>query len=96
MKTYTYTEARSSLKTVFDTVVDDCDQALIHRRDGENVVVMSESEFNSWQETMHLLSSPANAQRLRESMRQLRAGQGQTRELIDHDEDDNEAQSDIC
>ncbi|MCW8332092.1 type II toxin-antitoxin system Phd/YefM family antitoxin [Photobacterium sp. SDRW27] len=82
MKTFTYTEARNSLKTVLDTVVDDCDQALIHRRDGDNVVIMSESEFNSRQETMHLLSSPANAVHLQRSIDQLCAGQIHERDLL--------------
>lgn len=82
MRTYTYTEARNNLKNVLDGVVSDCDQALIHRRDGDNVVIMSEAEFNSWQETMHLLSNPANAAHLQRSIAQLRDGQSKQRDLL--------------
>ncbi|BCL73760.1 type II toxin-antitoxin system Phd/YefM family antitoxin (plasmid) [Vibrio nigripulchritudo] len=70
-----YTEARSRLKQVFDSVVDDCDQVTIHRRDSENVVVMSESEFNSWKETVYLLSNPNNSKRLMESLAQASNGE---------------------
>ena len=52
MQIMTYTEVRSNLKSVCDKVVDDCDSVIIHRRDGDNVVLMSESEFNSWKEAM--------------------------------------------
>jgi antitoxin YefM len=47
------------------------------------VVMIAEDEWESWMETIHLLSSPRNAERLRESIRQLEAGEGQERELID-------------
>jgi antitoxin YefM len=35
------------------------------------VVVMPLDEFNSWQETAYLLSTPANAKALRESVAQV-------------------------
>lgn len=42
---------------------------------------MSLEEFNSWQETLHLLSNPANAEHLRHSLQEAR--EGTERELID-------------
>ena len=44
---------------------------------------MSMADFESWKETLYLLSSPANAQRLRESIAELDAGKGTAHELID-------------
>lgn len=44
--------------------------------------MMSLADFNSMEETMYLLSSPKNANRLMESITQLKAGQVQTKELI--------------
>jgi len=35
---------------------------------GNKAVLMSLDEFNSWQETLYLLSSPANAEHLRKSI----------------------------
>ncbi|GDY28002.1 type II toxin-antitoxin system Phd/YefM family antitoxin [Agarivorans sp. Toyoura001] len=82
MKAYSYSEARANLKSMLDSVTNDCDQALIHRREGDDVVVMSVSEFNSWQETLHLLSNPANAIHLNDSIAQLKAGEAKERELM--------------
>ncbi|MFA0077699.1 type II toxin-antitoxin system Phd/YefM family antitoxin [Vibrio artabrorum] len=70
----TYTEVRTNLKSVCDKVIDDCDSVTIHRRDGDNVVLISESEFNSWKETMYLMSNPVNANRLLESISQIENG----------------------
>jgi len=44
---------------------------------------MSLDEFNSWQETLYLLSNPANAEHLRESIAQAKMGKTQERELIE-------------
>lgn len=75
MQVMNYSEVRSNLKDVCDRVVDDCDPVTIHRRHGENVVMMSESEFNGWKETIYLLSNPMNARRLMESVAQAEQGQ---------------------
>ena len=74
MLTINFSEARDTLKDVFDRVVEDDDVTIITRRDGADVVVMSLDAWNSWRETMHLMSSPANARRLNESIAQARAG----------------------
>ena len=37
-------------------------------------VLMSESEFNSWQETIYLVSNPANAEHLRKSLAEADSG----------------------
>jgi antitoxin YefM len=74
MRTINFSDARNNLKDVFDRVVEDADVTIITRRDAGDVVVMSLDSWNSWRETMHLMSSPANARRLNESIAQARAG----------------------
>ncbi len=49
----------------------------------ERAVLLSLDEFNSWQETLYLLSNPANAAHLRGSIAEAEAGQIVERELID-------------
>lgn len=83
MQVVSFTQARSEFKAVIDRVVDDCDVTLIHRRDGENAVLLSESTYNSMIETMHLLQSPANARRLMEAVEQDRQGHASERTLLD-------------
>ena len=75
MDVVTYSDARANLKAIMDRTVEDRTQVLVTRRKGEPVVVVSLSEWNAMAETMHLLSTPANATRLHGSIRQLRAGQ---------------------
>ena len=81
MNIVSFTEARNSLKSVLDRVVDDSDVTVITRRDSEDAVVMSLDHFNSMQETLYLMRSPKNAERLAESIAQLEAGNTTVREL---------------
>ncbi len=79
-----YTELRQNLARYMDQVVDSRAPLVVTRQGGKgNVVMIAEDEWESWMETIHLLSSPRNAERLREAIRQLEAGEGQERELID-------------
>lgn len=68
MRTINFTDARSNLKEVLDTVATDHDITLIKRRDAEDAVVMSVSDYNSLQETLYLFGSAANAIRLQTAM----------------------------
>ena len=83
MRAISYSEARENLKSVIDQVVADRAPIAITRQRGEGAVLVSESEWASMEETMHLLSSPANAKRLLESIAELDAGNGEEHELID-------------
>jgi len=85
MKIVSYTEARNRLKTVLDGVVNDADTTVITRRDAQDTVVMSLDHYNSLMETVHLLRSPANAEHLRRSIDQYRAGQTIEHRLVEDD-----------
>ena len=79
----TFTELRQHMASYFDRVTEDREPLVVTRSGGKgNLVVMSEAEFASWQETVHLLSSPKNAERLIESVRQVKAGVSKERALI--------------
>jgi antitoxin YefM len=82
MQAITYSEARENLKAVIDKVIADSAPVTIARQRGENAVLISESDWNSIQETLYLLRSPANARDLLESIAGLDAGKGIERELI--------------
>jgi antitoxin YefM len=82
MRINTYSEARSSLKSVLDTVSDDADVTIISRRDGADAVVMSLDHYQSIMKTMHLLSTPANAAYLAKSIAQHKAGKAVRRALV--------------
>jgi len=82
MNILTFSEARAGLKSVMDNVCTDHTPTVITRVNGEHVVMLSLSDFNSIEETLHLLGSAKNASRLMESVAQIRAGKTQSRELI--------------
>lgn len=81
MQIVTYSQARNSLKTMLDRVHEDADVTVISRRDGADAVVMSLDHYQSMMETMHLLSTPANAAHLAKSIEQHKAGKATRREL---------------
>jgi len=83
MDVVTFSEARKNFKAVMDRVVNDCDHTVITRQGGEPVVMLSLSEWNSIQETAHLLSSPKNAARLAKGIAQLNAGKGITKTMAE-------------
>ena len=83
MRVINFSEARSSLKTVIDQVIDDADYTVIARRDAPDAVVMSLDTFNSLMETVHLLKSPANAAHLAKSLAQFRSGKLTKKALLD-------------
>lgn len=82
MQTVTYSEARENLKAVLDKAAADRAPVMITRQRGENVVVVSASEWAGMEETLHLMSSPANAKRLMEGIARLDAGEGEEHEPI--------------
>jgi antitoxin YefM len=82
MDVISYSDARKNLKSVMDKVVADHSEAIITRRNGEAVVMVSLSEWNAIRETEYLLRNHENARRLRESIAQLERGKGVVRDLI--------------
>lgn len=83
MREISYFKARRNLKALMDKVVDDCEPILIRRRGKEPVALVAADELTSWMETAHVLRSPANARRLRESIAACERGEA---EVIDVDE----------
>ena len=69
-----YSEFRTDLKKYLDSVEDNNETLIIKRKTGKGAVMISLDEYNSIMETMHLLSSKKNADRLYESIQQLRSG----------------------
>lgn len=83
MDVMTYSDARAHLKGVMDRAINDKQEVVVTRKKGESVVVVSLDTWNSINETLHLLSTPQNASRLRASIAQLDAGTGEERELLE-------------
>ena len=81
MKSITYTAARENLASTIDRVCEDNAPVLITRNRDQAVVMLSLSEYESLQETAHLLRSPANVKQLLKSIESLERGKGIRRKL---------------
>ncbi len=78
-----YSEFRGDLKKFLDNVEFNKETLIIKRGKGSGTVMISLDEYNSLMETVHLLSSKANADRLYESIEQMREGEIVTKDLIE-------------
>jgi antitoxin YefM len=70
-----FTEFRTELKKYLDNVEYNHETLIIKRKTGKGTVVISLEEYNSIMETVHLLSSKTNADRLYESIKQMKKGE---------------------
>lgn len=82
MDAITYSSARENLAETMDKVCDNHETIIITRRNSGSVVLMSLEDFNSIEETAYLLRNPANAERLRQSIKQAESGNILARKLI--------------
>lgn len=77
----TASEARSRLFPLIEEVNQDHTAVEIVSKKGTAYLV-SADEYNSLRETVYLLRSPRNAQRLRESISELEAGEVEPHDLL--------------
>ncbi|MDR1379586.1 MAG: type II toxin-antitoxin system prevent-host-death family antitoxin [Synergistaceae bacterium] len=66
-----------------DVAVHDFETIIVTRGQNENVVVMSESEYNNIMENLYIRENKTDYARLLVSIEQLRRGDGQTKRLVD-------------
>ena len=83
MDAITVNEAKEALDHLIEQVNADAEPTIICGEQGHKAVLLSLNEFNSWQETLYLLSNPANAEHLRKSIAEAQAGQTTERALIE-------------
>jgi antitoxin YefM len=78
-----FSEFRTNLKNYLDNVEDNNETIIVKRKTGKGTVMISLDEYNSIMETVHLLSSRANADRLYKSIQQMKNGEKVTKSLIE-------------
>ena len=78
-----YSEFRIGLKKHLDSVEQNNETLIIKRGKGKGAVLISLEEYNSMIETLHLLNSKANADRLYESISQMKKGEFIQKELAE-------------
>ncbi|WP_207532863.1 type II toxin-antitoxin system Phd/YefM family antitoxin [Desertivirga arenae] len=83
MQITTYTAFRQHLKSFLDKVLAEHSPLFVTRANGEDVVVLSKSDYERMQETFYLLKSPKNAARLLEGIQELERGEAEERSLLE-------------
>lgn len=78
-----YTTVRQNFKEYCDKATKDFETIIITRERGENVVMLSESEYNNLLENLYVRSNPKQYNELLQSIDQLKKGRGKKRDLID-------------
>lgn len=82
MNAINYSGLRQNLKKHMDEVHDNHEPLIITRKDQQNMVLMSLDDYNSLIETQYLLSTKNNAERLMNSLQNVRNGNLVSKELI--------------
>ncbi len=82
MDVLSFSDARANFKAVMDHVIDDRAPVMVTRQKAEAVVMVSLSDWNAMAETLHLVSTPANSERLRKAVRQLDQDEGSEHALV--------------
>ena len=83
MTRVSYTELRANLAKYMEDVCDSRDALVVTRQNARSVVMVSEEEYAGLMETVHLLSNPANAARLLESIRDADAANLAQHDLVE-------------
>jgi antitoxin YefM len=82
MNVINFSEFRTHLKANLDSVSEDNEVVIINRQKDNNVVLISLKEYNSLQETLHLLSSAKNRERLFPAIDRDNLGSFESHDLI--------------
>lgn len=84
MDVVTYSYLRQNLARVMDEVTDSHSLTVVSRRGRDDaVVMMSLADYNGMMETLHLLQSPKNAERLARALADVESGRFLHRDLVD-------------
>ncbi len=83
MDAIAYSNIRKNFVKAMEQVCDEHEPIIITRKNARSVVLMSLDDYNSIQETAYLLRNPANADRLRESIKQHQEGKYQLRDIVE-------------
>ena len=78
-----FSSARKNFKKYCDAAVHDSEAVVVTRKHDENVVILSESEYNNLMENLYIRSDKKYYDELIESIEQLKRDGGTVHELVD-------------
>ena len=78
-----FSNVRQNFKYYCDRATENFEKIIITRERGDNVVMLSEAEYNNLMENLYVRSDPDYFNGLLQSIEQLKKGKGQKRDLLD-------------
>ena len=83
MEAIRYSQARNNLRTLIDKVCLDFSEFIISTKDNKSAVLISYEEYKGLKETLYLLSSKENRNRLLDAVEEIERGNFTKRELLE-------------
>jgi antitoxin YefM len=83
MEAILYSQARNNLRTLIDKVCLDFSEFIISTKDNKSAVLISYEEYKGLKETLYLLSSKENRNRLLDAVEEIENGNFTKRELLE-------------
>jgi len=83
MRTVMFSKAREELAGLLDEVSNDRVAVEIVRRNKPSAILIDKDEYEGMLETLHLMSTPANAKRLMEAIENVKEGKVESHDLIE-------------
>jgi antitoxin YefM len=81
MQAVFYSQARNNLREIINKVCNDFDEYIITTKDQKSAVLISYEEYSAMKETMYLLSSKNNRDRLNDAIEQIENSNFNKKEL---------------
>jgi len=75
MQAVLYSEARNNLRGIINKVCDNFEEYIITTKEKQSAVLISQEEYNSMKETIYLLSSKNNRDRLLSAVDQIESSE---------------------
>ena len=83
MQVINFKEALLNLDAVFNKVYLDNEEVVMHKDNGQNIVMIPFDEYNAMKETAYLFSSPKNKEHLLNSLKELKMGNIIKKDIIE-------------
>jgi len=81
MQAVLYSQARNNLRSIINQVCDNFEEFIITTKERQSVVLISQDEYNSMKETLYLLSSKNNRERLLDAVEEIKSSRFITKDI---------------
>jgi antitoxin YefM len=81
MQAVLYSQARNNLRDIINQVCNNFEEFIITTKEKQSAVLISQDEYNSIKETLYLLSSKNNRDRLLDAVEEIEGGKFITKDL---------------